>query len=54
MLLLLLSATRFHFPVSYHFYFYYMAGLAIAIRETWWALKGAQPGAGDPSPLVSR
>ena len=43
----------FH-PVAYHFYFYYMAGLAVALRETWWALKGAQPGAGDPSPLVSR
>lgn len=46
-------AGMFH-PVAYHFYFYYMAGLAVAIRETWWALKGAQPGAGDPTPLVSR
>jgi probable O-glycosylation ligase (exosortase A-associated) len=38
----------FH-PVAYHFYFYYMAGLAIALHETWRALAGA----GDRSPAVA-
>ena len=28
-------------PVAYHFHFYYMAGLALAIREVWRAEQGA-------------
>ena len=46
-------AGMFH-PVAYHFYFYYMAGLAIGIRETWREHRGAAGGATDPSAAVGR
>jgi O-antigen ligase len=48
-LLAFVVAGMFH-PVAYHFYFYYVAGLALAIRETWRARGGAPAPAGDPLP----
>jgi O-antigen ligase len=42
----------FH-PVAYNFYFYYMAGLALAIRETWCARQGTPSRAADPLPAVN-
>jgi len=42
------AAALFH-PVAYHFYFYYLAGLALALRETWRALGGARSGAASPA-----
>ena len=41
-------AAFFH-PVAYHFYFYYVAGLALALRETWRTLASGRSGAGDPA-----
>ena len=41
-------AGMFH-PVAYHFYFYYMGGLALAIRETWRAHRARSSRAADPS-----
>jgi len=41
-------AAMFH-PVAYHFYFYYMAGLALALRETWRTLGSGRSGAADPA-----
>ena len=46
-------AGVFH-PVAYHFYFYYMAGLALALRETWRAHRGAPLRVPDPSAAVGR
>jgi probable O-glycosylation ligase (exosortase A-associated) len=44
-------AGIFH-PVAYHFYFYYLAGLALAIRETWRARRAAPSEVPDASPAV--
>jgi O-antigen ligase len=41
--LMAFAAAAFFYPVAYHFYFYYFAGLALALRTCRAGLAGGQP-----------
>jgi hypothetical protein len=41
-------------PVAYHFYFYYLAGLAVAVKAAYHAEAGLSPAASTPTSLGRR
>jgi probable O-glycosylation ligase (exosortase A-associated) len=46
-------AAMFH-PIAYNFGFYYMAGLALALRQTWLVYKGTSWASADPIVAANR
>jgi len=46
-------AAMFH-PIAYNFGFYYMAGLALALRQTWLVYKGTSWSSADPIVAANR
>ena len=48
-----LVAAMFH-PIAYNFGFYYMAGLALALRQTWLVYRGTSWSSADPIVAANR